>query len=80
MVRKKNNFALRFTSTLSSEHTLKCNIAITKNSKIKNGPLVDDCAPYSAIGMVELKLVDNISNSPDMLIDPKPSELSQYDF
>lgn len=42
---------------------------------MKYGPVVDDGAPYSAIGMLEVQLLNNQSTTTDIAIDAKPLEL-----
>lgn len=71
--------ALGFTSSLQSNNTLHCNIASTVTSSFDAGPLVDDGAPYSAIGEVEVQLLRN-QLSTDLILEPKPDELQNYEY
>lgn len=76
--RKQNsNVATGFTLNLTTENILHCNIATTINSKIQHGPLVDDGAPFSAIGETELLLLQNKSDKSNIQLDAKPTELKK---
>lgn len=78
--KKKSKVAIGFTSTLLDDKTLKCNIASPDCSDLKCGPLVDDGAPYSAIGINELQFLVNKSKPSEVFIDEKPEDMSRYDF
>ena len=75
-----SNVTIGFTSTMADKDTLQSNVAISASPNLKRGPLVDDGAPYSAIGMNELQFLLNKSKSSDVPIEDKPCELSKYDF
>ena len=75
---KSNNTALGFTSSLMVEETLHCNVAVTSNPSFNAGPMVDDGAPFSAIGNTELMLIRKHVLSIDFVLEPKPTDLNQY--
>lgn len=51
---------------------------VSSNSKNPSGPLVDDGAPFSAIGMTELRLLRHIDTSSSIKLEPIPTDLSYY--
>ena len=63
---------------------LSSNMCTTDTSKVTKldqdvGPLVDDGAPYSAIGRVELRLLlDNLGHTEEIPIDPIPIYLNGH--
>lgn len=72
----KNKFALGINSKLVMNNTFHCNIATADNFNVDNGPFVDDGAPYSAIGTVELNILQNNSSKRSFIIDVQSSEFS----
>lgn len=57
--------------------TLSCSTD-TAGSHINTGTSVDDGAPFSAIGMTELRLLRHLNPSSPVPLDPIPSSMYQY--
>lgn len=75
---RKAKLVLGFTSTVTSS-TLVANSSNSVSAAFRNvGPLVDDAAPYSAIGEMELHIMSKGLIEPP-LIEPKPEMFADYD-
>ena len=75
----QNKVALGFTYNLGSSKTLIGNMSSGHIASFnETGPLVDDGAPYSAIGEVELQLVSSeLIHKPEL--ESKPDAVAEYD-
>ena len=74
---KDGNNVIAFCATLYAGSTN------AKHGDPTLGPLVDDGAPHSAIGVAELSLLTGIqckSHQSPLRLDPKPDHLAEYDW
>lgn len=62
------------------EDTIPCNSAVAETSNYNIGPIVDDGAAYSAMGEIELRLLQIRSPSENYRLEPNPQGLTQYTY
>lgn len=68
------------TSFFSTEDTIRCNTGVDQSSDFNIEPFVDYGASFSAIGEVELMLLQTSNPPEDFKLEAKPVELEQYKY
>ena len=67
------------TLTTPSDKDILTSYSVSTSSSIERGPLLDDGAPYSAIGQIQLNLLANqIGMSPDLTLGAIPQALNGH--
>lgn len=67
-----NNGMMSFTASLTASSATP--------SPRRKGPLLDDGAPYSAIGIVELRLLSGLKHIDARHLEPKPPSIAHFDW